>query len=512
MNRRWLSMCFVPVAALLLACTAEPETAVPNAPPAVAETEAPIRTVEVFGETVAIDSRELTVELLQETPDALHEALNTLQSAEHVTLTRSVPETDVCAWEAAWEALEQAFPNVTFDMRTQYRGEDADKVLLLTRAEAPTDEELAAVRRVFPALETLDLTGADVSSEAIASIVSREPDLQLLWNDESFGASDSRAETLTLQGTDADAIGAYLACFPNLKEVDLRAATISEEAGDALTAAFPTVALHRNVTLNGTVYDSFVETLDLQAAKISDFDAFSDALGRFPKIKRIELDECDLRNEQLGALQARYPAVKVVWTVRFRGWSVRTDAVAFSTMQSSDNDRRLSEQEVSVLQYCTDLIVLDLGHNDIRSIEWIAPLRNLQVLILADNRHLSDIRPLGELKKLKYVELFLETSLRDISPLANLSELLDVNLCITHVEDLTPLLSCKKLERIWIGNQSQEFITKESLQAVLEAFPNAEYDLTSVSCTNRGWREHPRFFAFRSMFETQQPVEPFLPD
>ena len=103
------------------------------------------------------------------------------------------------------------------------------------------------------------------------------------------------------------------------------------------------------------------------------------------------------------------------------------------------------------------------------------------------------------------------TPIRDITPLGELPELLDVNLCITYVTDLTPLLNCKKLERIWIGHQTQDYCTKESLQAVLEAFPDAQYDLLSVSCTNRGWREHPRYDAFQEMFRTNAPVAPFVP-
>ena len=179
-------------------------------------------------------------------------------------------------------------------------------------------------------------------------------------------------------------------------------------------------------------------------------------------------------------------------------------------MQSGYTTFRLTSQMVSGLQYCTDLIALDLGHNGIDDLTWLEPLQNLQLLILADNR-MKDITPLASLKKLKYVELFMNP-IRDISPLGELKELLDVNLCITKAEDLSPLLRCTKLERIWIGHQTQAYCTKESLQAVLEAFPDAEYDLLSVSCTNRGWREHPRFFAYQEMFQTNAPVAPFLPE
>ena len=47
---------------------------------------------------------------------------------------------------------------------------------------------------------------------------------------------------------------------------------------------------------------------------------------------------------------------------------------------------------VSGLQYCTDLIALDLGHNGIDDLSWLEPLQNLQLLILSDNR-MKDITP-----------------------------------------------------------------------------------------------------------------------
>ena len=155
-------------------------------------------------------------------------------------------------------------------------------------------------------------------------------------------------------------------------------------------------------------------------------------------------------------------------------------------------------------------MALDLGHNAITDISWIESLPKLQVLILADNQ-IKDLTPLASLKHLKYLELFMNP-FTDIQTLSTLSELLDVNLCVTRTADLTPLLSCTKLERIWIGHQTQDYCSQESLQAVLKAFPNAIYDLTSVSSTNLGWREHPRYDAYIEMFRNNTVVPPFVPE
>jgi hypothetical protein len=99
----------------------------------------------------------------------------------------------------------------------------------------------------------------------------------------------------------------------------------------------------------------------------------------------------------------------------------------------------------------------------------------------------------------------------DISPLANLPELLDVNLFITRVEDVTPLLSCKKLERIWLGERVVARVGAEGIQQLVDAFPDAEFDLVSAGSTKLGWREHPRSFAMRQVFEENIAIEPFLP-
>ena len=128
-------------------------------------------------------------------------------------------------------------------------------------------------------------------------------------------------------------------------------------------------------------------------------------------------------------------------------------------------------------------------------------------MILADN-HVTDLTPLASLKKLKYVELFLN-KFTDVTPLGELPELLDVNICYTRAEDLTPLCNCPKLERIWI---SKSRFTQESLSALQQTFPNAiiDYD-AEFDSTGRGWRKHPRYDAYLEMFRTDQPVDPFLP-
>ena len=467
----------------------------------------------VNGQPVLPDCRELTLEGALSLPAALHMELEQLPQLRAVSLTRAVPQDQLFAWTEAWAELEATLPQISFTYGDVFDGASAQDVtaFAVTDLTEDWDEELGAILSTFENLAQLDLTAVSPARETVAATMQKAPEIRVLWTDETFGPSQSDETTVTLSGpVGAQEAKAYLACFPGLREADLRACAFTEAEGDALCAAFPQVAFRRMVTLNEEEYDSFVQELDLTGVVIQDPDAFGAALGRFPKVSKVDLSDCSLSNETLAQLRDRYPQAGIVWTVRFGHWSCRTDAVAFSTQQDGYNTHRQNARNVAVLQYCTELLALDLGHNVIEDVSWLEPLQKLQVLILADNG-LKDISPLASLKRLKFVELFMNP-IKDISALTGMEELLDVNLCVTYVKDLSPLLSCKKLERIWLGHQTCQYITKESLQAVQEAFPQAEYDLLSVSCTNRGWREHDRYFAYREMFKNNVPVAPFLPE
>ena len=509
----------------LFACRQKPEqptvqpTALPAAAAEAASTAMPVPTpeptlppVEIRGQKVSAYTEALMIPGEVETPDEIWDALSGLPNLRTVTVDRAVPEADIAGWSGAWAALEAEFPAVAFTGRTLYQGAAAETVGAFAPAAVPSAAELDAILNTFENLTVLDLRALAPDREAVAALTALAPAVNVLWTDKAFGSSESAWESVILSGpAAAKTVETYLSCFPHLREADLLAAGLTEEEGDALCAAFPNLALRRMATLNGQSFDSFTEEIDLTGDRIDDYDAFSAALAFFPKLRRLELTDCSLSNEALSALRDRYPHAGVIWTVHFGRWACRTDAVAFSTMQSGYTDFRLTAQMASVLRYCTDLIALDLGHNAIDDLSWLEPLQGLQLLILADNRQLRDLTPLASLKKLKYVELFMNP-IQDITPLGELPELLDVNLCITYPTDLSPLLNCKKLERIWIGKDLADRVGKKGIDALLDAFPDAEFDLVSVGSTKLGWREHPRFYAYQEMFKTNTPVAPFLPE
>ena len=261
------------------------------------------------------------------------------------------------------------------------------------------------------------------------------------------------------------------------------------------------------VTIAGREYDAALEALDLSRVTISDVDALEEALCAMPNLTWVDLSFCRLRYATLAELRDRMAArgVKVVWTVRFGDFTVRTDATAFSTLHSGGN-KTMEEDDFLPLQYCTDLIALDLGHNRIFTIDFIAPLTKLRVVILSDN-HITDLSPLDG-KPLEYLEAF-NNRVQDISWLADCETLVDLNLCLTHVSDLTPLYDLPNLRRVYISSTNNRDLSQEEIDAFL-AYKGEDleaWNFFSQYPTEYGWREtngvlHPRYEVIKRMFST----------
>ena len=487
-------------------------TEAPTAAPTAVPTPTPVT---VHGQAVSPDTEVLTLEGAVEGPAALGDELKQLKLLKTVTLDRTVPSMDLAAWRQEWATLEAELPHVTFSFRDLYEGAPTQTVSSFAVRSLPDDPEgeIRIILDTFGALEELDLSALPLDRERVIEIQALAPRIAICWNDAAFGPSRSDAETLTFSApAQLDEVQRYIKCFPRLQTADVLALGLSEQEGDVLAQAFPAVAFRRMVTLNGVARDNFVEELDLSYAKIRNYTAFCDEVGRFPRLRKLEMSFCTLTNEELAALRSRYPQAGVAWTMKVRGRHLRSDAVAFSSKQLWDNTHRYTNKDCEVFKYCDKLIALDLGHNAISDLTWLESLSDLQLLILADNK-IKDLTPLTKLKKLKYVEIFMNP-ITDISPLGELTELVDVNVCFCFaggIRDISPLSNCKKLERIWLtGNKH---ISQASLAELQAALPDAYISYTNGSgSTGDGWREHPRYDAYIEMFKKNIPVAPFLPE
>ena len=242
-------------------------------------------------------------------------------------------------------------------------------------------------------------------------------------------------------------------------------------------------------------------TLDFGETPVTDWEGLTRTIDSQPDLKAVLLYASKVTTEEISKLTGRYPQIFFGFTIQIAEHTLRTDQTAFSTLHNNRSPEHTSA-DFEVLKYCTKLEALDLGHNNIDDISFIANLKNLKVLILALN-NITDISPLSELDQLEYLELF-RNKTRDISPLSGLGNLLDLNLCYNYIKDFSPLYQIKTLERLWLykssGYQKSSRIDKDTLTTLKSALPLCYIDSTTYS-TGGGWREHPRYFTVFEIFK-----------
>lgn len=307
--------------------------------------------------------------------------------------------------------------------------------------------------------------------------------------------------------------------FFSLEKVDASTLTLTVEQIAEFNAQFPETALICGVQLYEIAIDAKAEELDLHGIEMTSTMDVMVAVSCLPHLKKVDMRQCGLTNEQMETLMNAFPEVKFVWEVKMGPHTLRTDIVGFSTKNPGKvaterspegyaelvkKTYRLTNEDIQVLKYCTDLVALDLGHNNIDDISVLQYLPKLQILILADNK-LTDISVFQELPDLVYVEIFMNRIV-DLSPLAGHKKLLDLNFCQNRVTDLSPLEGLAQLERVWCSMNPS--LTSANVKALREKLPNAQVNSTTGDDTGDGWREHERYFWMKEYFADNSPYNP----
>ncbi|MGN0375140.1 MAG: leucine-rich repeat domain-containing protein, partial [Butyrivibrio sp.] len=244
-------------------------------------------------------------------------------------------------------------------------------------------------------------------------------------------------------------------------------------------------------------------SLDLSGRTVTNLDEFISQIEKLTSLTYIDMCDCGLTNEQMEVLMERFPNIKFVWKVTLGLWTIRTDCVAFSTLKDGTITYRLTNDDVKVLKYCTDMVALDLGHNKVTDLSFLQYMPELRVLILVDNRvgdtaehYISDLSMLRYCPKLMYLEFFVG-DVSDISVLGELKEMVDLNISYNPISDVTPLLNFPKLERLYLEHTN---LTEEDYALLKETYPDAYIVYYGEGSVDQGWRTHERYYAMIDMF------------
>ena len=175
------------------------------------------------------------------------------------------------------------------------------------------------------------------------------------------------------------------------------------------------------VHLYGVDFSLEDEELDLSYIKIG--DGWRDVLKiaeRMPNLKRLVMDSCGVRNEDMAVIRDSLPDTEVVWRINFGlQYTARTDATRILASSPSIGGN-VTNRDLKKFKYFTKLRFLDIGHNeDITDLSFVRYMPDLEVLIIAMNP-LGDLSPLAGLKNLKHLNVGHCPMLKDISPIYDL--------------------------------------------------------------------------------------------
>ncbi len=131
-------------------------------------------------------------------------------------------------------------------------------------------------------------------------------------------------------------------------------------------------------------------------------------------------------------------------------------------------------QDLTRLEFATNLEDLDISDNEISDLSPIAGLTNLVLIAMSRNHDISDFSPLKNLKNLEWIT-FVETQVSDISvfreltnlryiharnhnisdlsPITNLTKLGYLNLSGGNISDLTPLTKLTNLTELYLADE-----------------------------------------------------------
>lgn len=250
---------------------------------------------------------------------------------------------------------------------------------------------------------------------------------------------------------------------------------------------------------------------DISATEITldSMDKVRDVLKYLPNIKKLDITACTPGFDEMDSLMADYPDVEFLWIVRFEDFAVRSDITIFSTLCMPDRPTYTSEMLEPLFKYCKHLRALDLGHNLLTDLSLLGTLPELQVLILADNRRITDISPLANLKSLEYLECFTLGDVEDFSCFNELTNLKALNCSnLKKLDSLDFIENMPGLEILWIywfnAGLREQLNEKIAQHPEINIKYYCNYNGESVTCC--GWRTTEMNCAIREAFANYDKV------
>ena len=294
-------------------------------------------------------------------------------------------------------------------------------------------------------------------------------------------------EEITLHDTTAEELR-LLELLPNLKKVELITPQAPAEDLVALQGKYANVEITWSQEIAGILLPCTETLIDISGAQVTDLEAVAKAMTYFPNATQLEMHNCGVGNEAMAAFrEAHRSEYKVVWTVML-GPKLPTRTDTTSIMPARDGTSVFHDEEAYNMRYCEDVIAVDVGHLDVRNVEWAAYMPHLKYLILAWTG-VRDLTPLSNCKELVWLEIDY-SPVTDTTPLIGCTALEDINIGKSGVS-ANGLVQMPWLKNVWaIGNPGAAY-------EVAQACPDTHVVASGTHSVGSGWRKLPNYYKMR---------------
>lgn len=459
-----------------------------------------------------------------------------LSSTDYDMLCQALPECEI-SWTPIFQGT--AYPADT-------------KILNVTTLSAEDVQMLA----YFPQLQTVNAMGCQ-DYDNLLTLRQALPACDVRYS-VTIGDREYLHDTTFVRIPDANMaqVEQLLKYLPDLNTVLLTGALPAAESIEALSAAYPEIAISWQGEYNGIALDSAATELDLTDIPLESTDAVTALLPYLPKAEKIILCNTGLPTDAMMGLREGFENINFVWDITIGATTVRTDAVEIDI-----SGNQITPEDIeALLPYFTDLekVVMcdcgieneamdalnrrhenikfvwsvDLGYHvtvrtDITSFipykfgyqfyQWeLENLRYCTDLVALDLGHqkLYTCEFVRYMPNLKYLVLA-DTSLRSLEPLTGLENLVFLEIFLTYVTDYTPLLTLTNLkdlnlawtygdymviaqmpwlERCWWGGTLHSYDSRVYLK---EHCPNTQFEFDDGESTGSGWRTSKYYYEMR---------------
>ena len=513
MNHRGLAIAVLVIFLLLLSGALvyfeRTDASIPNAPELTADSrsgEEKVAEIQLGKETtVPLDAESLCLGSDEYDFNTLLSALPQFPSLKEIRLEK----TDLTLEQV--EALRSAAPRAALSYTVELAGRVYDGQAQELDLSALDSDALRAVPErleMFPALQTIDLASSSLEKslepEVVEAIAQAAPQAALQYSVEIGGSAYPREASAVdlsmLSAEELASVTGLLPLLPELREIELMNAAgesnLDKAAVRSLMDAVPDADVHYEFTLFGKRISTLDERVEYDSVTLTNADesAIREALDILPKCTYFKLDEdrYGIDDAVMGSICADYPDAHVVWRIFV------SDRVNLLTDEEILRITfALDDSNCYLLQYCTNTVYLDLGHNSpLSDISFIANMPRLECLILSGSS-VKDISYLSNCPHLTWAEFNYCTWIEDVGPLSQLQELKYLNVSFTSVTDIKPLENVPLERFVSFGCR----IPYDDKNLFVEQHPDCLVGFVGEQPYGYPWRYNEGFMGASNFFE-----------